>query len=169
MSKGRRHHRPLSGRHFLTIGPLALMGLSVYELWVRMDDFWAWISGIRHLSEVRETPFLEDVTIVFEVPLMRAMLYKLLFLALCVIFAVICLFRRNHSRGAWALFAGALGLTGLGVWMGVYGVKGWTQLVKFIPLTMIAAGCVWNWVQRRIRVAQRHHHHTERPPEEKAA
>ena len=53
MKKPRGHRRPsLFGRHPLTLGALALLGLSGYELWIRVEDFWAWTSGIRHLSQI---------------------------------------------------------------------------------------------------------------------
>ena len=32
---------------------LALLVMSAYELWVSLEDFWAWSAGIRHLSKVR--------------------------------------------------------------------------------------------------------------------
>ena len=62
----RRRRRPLHGRHLLTLGALALLGLSGYELWIRLEDFWAWSAGIQHLSQVRGTPFIQDLAIVFE-------------------------------------------------------------------------------------------------------
>ena len=87
----KRRRRPLHGRHLLTLGALALLGLSGYELWIRLEDFWAWSSGIRHLSQVRGTPFIQDMAIVFEAPEMRQLGYKMLFLLGAVIFAIICL------------------------------------------------------------------------------
>ena len=36
-NKRRRRRRPLAGRHILTLGALALLGLSGYELWIRVD------------------------------------------------------------------------------------------------------------------------------------
>ena len=62
----KRRYRPLMGRHPLTVGAVSLLAVSGYELWIRLEDFWAWTSGIRHLSKVRRTPFLEDLAIIFE-------------------------------------------------------------------------------------------------------
>ena len=151
----RRRRRPLFGRHPMTLGALALAGISGYELWVRLEDFWAWTAGIRHLSQVRGTPFLQDLGIVFEAPEMRQLAFKLLFLLACVLFGVVCLFRRNKARGAWVLFALAAALAGAGLALGVYAVSSWTQLVKLVPLALIAIGCVSNRAQRRARRARR--------------
>lgn len=149
--KEKRRRRPLTGRHGLTVGALALLGLSGYELWIRFEDFWAWTSGIRHLSSVRHTPFLEDLAIVFEAPEMRQLAWKMAFLVVCCGFALICLLRRNRARGAWVLFALALGLAGAGLWLGIYGISGLSQWIKLVPLGLIAAGCATNRVQRRVR------------------
>ena len=40
-SKKKRRRRRLSGRHMLTLGALSLLGVSGYELWIRLEDFWA--------------------------------------------------------------------------------------------------------------------------------
>ena len=151
----KRRRRPLTGRHGLTVGALALLGLSGYELWIRFEDFWAWFSGIRHLSAVRHTPFLEDLAIVFEAPEMRQLAWKMAFLVLCCGFGLVCLLRRNRARGAWALLALALGLAGMGLWLGIYGISGWSQWIKLVPLGLIAAGSVTNRVQGSIRRRRR--------------
>lgn len=145
-----RRHRPLHGRHPLTLGALSLLGLSGYELWVRLEDFWAWTSGIRHLSQVRGTPFIQDLAIVFEAPEMRSLGFKLLFLLGAVIFAVVCLCRRNRARGAWVLLGLDAALAGAGAFMGLYTLRpsDWLQGLKLAPLALIAAGCVTNLIHR---------------------
>ena len=40
----------------LCFGALGLLGVSGYELWIRLEDFWAWTKGVRHLSATRGTP-----------------------------------------------------------------------------------------------------------------
>ena len=146
----RRRRRPLHGRHPLTLGAVSLLGVSGYELWVRLEDFWAWTSGIRHLSKVRGTPFLEDLAILFEAPEMRQLGLKLLFLLLCVIFAVVCVFRRNRARGAWALLGLDLALAVSGALLGLYSLRpsDWAQGLKLIPLALIALGCGINLAHR---------------------
>ncbi len=147
----RRRRRPLHGRHLLTVGALALLGLSGYELWIRLEDFWAWTSGIRHLSQVRGTPFIQDLAIVFEAPEMRQLGFKLLFLLGAVIFAIICLFRRNRAKGAWLLLILDAALAVGGALLGLYSPKpqDWAQVLKLLPILLIAAGCVVNMVHRQ--------------------
>lgn len=142
----RRRRRPLYGRHPLTVGALALLGLSGYELWVRLEDFWAWTSGVRHLSSVRGTPFLEDLAIIFQAPEMRQLGMKLLFLLLAVVFSLICVFRRSRARGAWALLVLDLMLAMGGALLGLYTLRpsDWLQALKLMPMALIAVGCAVN-------------------------
>ena len=147
-----RPKRPkLWGRHPLTVGALALAGVSGYELWVRLDDFWAWTSGIRHLSAVRGTPFLEDMAIIFEDPAMRQLGFKLLFLFGCVLFALICLLWRNRAGGAWALLTLDVALAIGGGALGLYSLNpgDWLQVLKLVPIALIAFGCVANRLNYR--------------------
>ena len=148
-NKRRRVRERLFGRHPLTLGALALLGLSGYELWIRAEDFWAWTSGIRHLSQVRGTPFIQDLGIVFEAPEMRALGFKLAFLVCAVIFAIVCLCRRSCSRGAWLLLLLDLALAGGGAWLGLYSLRftDWAQTLKLVPLALIAVGCVINMIE----------------------
>lgn len=145
----KRRNRPLFGRHPLTLGAVALLGLSGYELWVRAEDFWAWTAGIRHLSEVRGTPFIQDLGIVFETPELRQLAFKLLFLVLAVIFSIVCVFRRRQSKGAWVLLILDIALAGTGFYLGLYSFQpsNWAQTVKLVPLALIAAGCIINIAQ----------------------
>ena len=136
--------RKLIGRHPLTIGALILLGLSVYEIWIRFDDFQAWITGVKHLSEVRGTPFLEDMRIIFEVPEMRQLGFKMLYLAAAAIFAVICLICRNRSRGMWAMIIFAAAFAVFGIMLDIYAVNTWLQIIKLIPLALIIAGSITN-------------------------
>ena len=154
-TKDRRRRRPGAGRHWVSVGAIALLGLSGYELWVRLEDFWAWTSGVRHLSQVRKTPFLEDLAIVFETPEMRELGFKLVFLALSILFAVICLARRKHARWGVLIMAGAL--LGCGAALGLYSLRpsSWLQGLKLAPLALIIAGCVVNIAHRAIRRARR--------------
>ena len=152
MEKKKRRRR-LCGRHLLTLGALALLGLSGYELWIRLEDFWAWTAGIRHLSAVRGTPFVQDIGIIFEAPEMRQLGYKMLFLVLTMLFALICVIRRNHARGAWLLILLDAAAAGSGVWLGLYSLRpsDWAQTLKLVPLALILAGCVMNMVHRVVR------------------
>ena len=163
-ARKRRRRRPLHGRHLLTLGALALLGLSGYELWIRLEDFWAWSSGIRHLSQVRGTPFIQDMAIVFEAPEMRQLGYKLLFLLGAVIFAIICLFRRNRAKGAWLLLVLDAALAVGGALLGLYSLRpsDWAQTLKLIPLALIATGCLVNIGHRH---ALRRRHSREHKPE----
>jgi len=142
----RRPHRRLLGRHPLTLGAVSLLGLSGYELWIRLEDFWAWTSGIRHLSKVRGTPFLEDLAIIFEAPEMRQLGLKLLFLLMAIIFSLVCVFRRSRGRGAWVLLLLDLALAAGGALLGLYSLRpsDWAQTLKLVPLVLIAVGCLGN-------------------------
>ena len=159
--RNRRRRRPLYGRHLLTVGALALLGLSGYELWIRLEDFWAWSSGIRHLSQVRGTPFIQDMAIVFEAPEMRQLGFKMLFLLGAVIFSIICLFRRNRARGAWLLLILDAVLAIGGAVLGLYSIQpsDWAQVLKLAPIALIAAGCVINIVHRQALRHRRHAGH----------
>ena len=153
MGKERHHRRrPLAGRHLLTFGALGLLGVSGYELWIRLEDFWAWTKGVRHLSATRGTPFLEDMKIIFEEPEMRQLGFKLLFLAITILFAFICVIRRNRARGGWLLMALDAAVIGAGAWMGIYGFhpSDWAQTLKLVPLVLIPVGCVMNYAHRAI-------------------
>ena len=86
MGKERHHRRrPLAGRHLLTFGALGLLGVSGYELWIRLEDFWAWTQGIRHLSAVQGTSFISNMGIILEAPEMRALGFKMLFLCAAIL------------------------------------------------------------------------------------
>ena len=166
--KRHRHRRkPLHGRHLLTLGAVALLGLSGYELWIRLEDFWAWTSGIRHLSQVRGTPFIEDLAIVFEAPEMRQLGFKMLFLLGAIIFAIICLFRRNRARGAWLLMVLDVALAVGGALLGLYSIRpsDWAQVLKLVPLALIFAGCIVNYAHRHtLKHQRRRHRSAEKSP-----
>ena len=139
----------LFGRHPLTIGALVLLGLSIYEFWVRFEDFRAWFLGVHHLSQVRGTSFLADMLIIFEVPEMQQMAFKILYLLAMVIFAVICLICRNRSRWMWILFLCALMAAATGILLEFYTLNSWLQLIKLIPLALIAFGSISNQIARK--------------------
>ena len=157
----RRHHR-LNGRHLLTVGALALMALSGYEFWIRLEDFWAWTSGVRHLSEVRGTPFWQDIMIVFEAPEMRQLGYKMLFLIATFVFGIVCIVRRNRASGAWVLMLLDVAVAGFGLWLGLYTLhpSHWAQLLKLVPLALIMIGCIINYAHRAALKEKHHHHHS---------
>ena len=141
--------RKLFGRHPLTIGAILVLGLSVYELWVRFEDFRAWFLGVKHLSEVRHTSFIEDLFIIFEVPEMRQMGWKMLYLLAVSIFAVICLLCRNRSRFMWMIFLLSLLFGAAGVFVEIYALNSWLQILKLIPLALIAFGSISNQITGR--------------------
>ena len=151
MAKKKRRRR-LCGRHMLTLGALALFGVSGYELWIRLEDFWAWTAGIRHLSAVQGTSFVSNMAIVFEAPEMRQLGFKLLFLCFAILFGLICLIRRSRARGAWVLIILDLALAAAGWYLGVYGLHptDWAQTLKLVPLALILIGCVANLIHRGV-------------------
>lgn len=141
--------RRLFGRHPLTIGALILLGLSVYEFWVRFEDFRAWFLGVKHLSEVRGTSFIEDLFIIFEVPEMQQMGFKMLYLLAVVIFAVICLICRNRAKFMWTIFLLAIAAGVTGIMLEFYSLTSWLQAIKLIPLALIAYGSISNQINCR--------------------
>ncbi len=156
-----KRQRKLWGRHAVTLGALALLGLSGYELWIRLEDFRAWMKGIKHLSEELGEPFLKIIRIIFEEPDMRKLGLKLLFLVFACLFSLICLLRRDRARGAWVILAADVCLVACGVLLGLFTLRimDWSQTWKLLPLLLIAFGCLANladrWRRRRRRV--RHH------------
>ena len=153
----KKKRRPLSGRHLITLGALSLFGVSGYELWIRLEDFWAWTKGIRHLSAVQGTSFIGNMSIIFETPEMRALGYKLLFLCLTILFGLVCLIRRNRAKGAWLLILLDAAAIAAGAYLGVYGFHpaDWAQTLKLIPLGLILVGCFVNLIQRSVRKRRR--------------
>lgn len=153
----KRNSRRLCGRHMLTLGALALFGVSGYELWIRLEDFWAWTKGIRHLSAVQGTSFIANMGIIFETPEMRQLGYKLLFLCAAILFGLVCLIRRNRARGAWALMVLDLAVAFGGWRLGVYGFHpaDWAQTLKLAPLALILIGCAANMIHRSVRRRRR--------------
>ena len=99
MSRRKKPRRNLNGRHMLTLGALSLLGVSGFELWIRLEDFWAWTQGIRHLSEVQQPSFVRNMSIIFETPSMRDLGYKMLFLCAAILFGLVCLIRRDRAAG----------------------------------------------------------------------
>jgi len=148
--------RKLLGRHPLTLGALILLGLSVYEFWIRMEDMAAWFQGVWHLSHVRGNSFFEDLSIIFEVEAMRALAFKMIYLAAVIIFAIVCLVRRNRRRGMWVHFILAIAAAAGGILLEIYALSGWVQIIKLIPLGLIAAGSIINMVSPK-------KHHRELP------
>ena len=167
--RNKRRRRPLAGRHLVTLGAVALLALSGYELWIRLEDFWAWTAGVRHLSAVRGTPFIQDLGIVFEAPEMRALGYKLIFLCFCLLFALICVIRRSRARGGWLIMLLDAAVAGAGVYLGIYGIRpsDWATTLKLVPLLLIFVGCVVNYAHRAVRRRRRRARETERADAER--
>jgi len=149
MKRGER--KKLMGRHALTVGAVLLVALTGYELWVRLEDFWAWTEGVRHLSQVRGTPFLQDMAIVFEAPQMRQLGVRLVFLVCALSFGIVCLIRRNRAGGVWVLLALDLCVAAVGAFLQLYDLRhlDWLQAIKLLPMGLIMAGCVTNDVHGR--------------------
>ena len=141
--------RSLFGRHPLTVGAVILLGLSVYELWIRFDDFYAWFKGVRHLSEVRGTPFLDDLFIILEEPEMRMLGLKMLYLLAMIIFGIVCIVRRNRHRGMIVVFILTLLSAAGGILLEIYSFSSWVQIIKLIPLALMAIGSFSNMAQGR--------------------
>ena len=82
---------------------------------------------------------------------MRQLGFKMLFLLGSVIFSIICLFRRNLARGAWLLLILDVALAVGGAILGLYSLRpsDWAQVLKLVPLALIATGCVINMCHRR--------------------
>ena len=152
---------PLYGRHPLTVGALALLAVSGYELWIRLEDFRAWLKGIKHLSEELGEPFLKILRIIFEEPDMRKMGLKLLFLACACLFSLICLLRRDRAKGAWVILAADVCLAVCGALLGLYSLRvmDWSQTWKLLPMLLIAFGCLANLADRWRRRHRRARHH----------
>ena len=161
---GQRRHRRLSGRYLVMLGALALLIWASYELWIRLEDFWAWTSGVRHLSQVRGDPFIENMAILFEDPAMRALGYKLLFLICAILFSIICLIRRSRARGGWLIILMAIAVAAFGQILGLYSLSptDWAQDLKVLPLLLICAGIVVNFIHRSILRKRPGHRHSER-------
>ena len=93
----------------------------------------------------------------FEAPEMRQLGFKMLFLALTMVFALICVIRRNHAKGAWVLMLLDAACVGAGGWLGLYSFRpsDWAQTLKLVPLALIMIGCVMNLIHRAVRRRRR--------------
>ena len=96
---------------------------------------------------------------------MRQLGYKLLFLLGAVIFSILCLCLRNRGGAAWSLLALDLATAGGGAALGLYSLhpSDWLQVLKLVPLALIAAGGVINIAHRialrRSKARRRHETH----------
>ena len=99
-------------------GGLGLIAWSAWELSIRLDDFSAWISGLRHLSEVRQQSFWENLRIMMEDPKMEAMVARMLFLALTVLLGLLCLLLHRRRGAAVPLLVPTLAVLGWGLYRG---------------------------------------------------
>ncbi len=149
----RKKRRRLWGRHLVGIGALLLIAMCGYELWIRMEDFWAWTSGVRHLSQTRGTPFWEDMAIIFEEPRMRRLGLNMLMLLIMAVFSLVCLIWRNRRGGAWVIALLDAAIAGAAAHMGLYDMTwtNWVDGAKMAPQVMIFVGCVLNLIPRRKR------------------
>ena len=75
-----------------------------------------------------------------------------------VIFALICLLRRNRAKAAWLLIALAVALGVGGGFLGLYSLQpsDWAQLLKLAPLALVVVGCGMN-IAHRASMRRGHH------------
>jgi len=110
-----------------------------YELAIRLDDFNAWLSGLRHLSEVRGQSFWENMRIMMEDPAMAAMVWRMVYLALCVLVGLLCLLFRNRKGWGVFLIPCSAGLAAWGWLQGLLG-SGWLGLAALAPFALMLVG-----------------------------
>lgn len=153
----RKKHRRYCGRHLMLLGAVALLIWAGYELWIRIDDFRAWTGGVRYMSALRQESFLENLRLILEAPEMRELTRKMLFLAGCVVFSGIGICLRNKPRADVAVFLldAALIVWGRSLKLFEINFSLLPQTLKVIPLLLILAGCVLNFIQYCVRMRRR--------------
>ncbi len=149
----------LRGRFVLLVAGMGLIVWGGYMLAVRMDDFTAWFSGLRHLSKVRGDSLWENFWIMMEEPAMKNMMLKMAMLLASVVLGLFCLFWSNRYRCAGALI---LMSVGLGVWMLTQGINP----VQIGLLSAVLVGSVLNLTTPKLKpipIAGQHYfqHHNE--------
>ena len=149
----KKRRKRYCGRHLMLIGALALLVWAGYELWIRMDDFQAWTSGVRYMSAARQESFLGNLSLILQAPEMRELTRKLLFLIGCAAFSVVALCLRSRPCADVVLFVLDAALIGCGCYLKIFRINFslLPQTLKLIPLLLILAGCVLNFVQFCIR------------------
>ncbi|MBO2517288.1 MAG: hypothetical protein CW338_08475 [Clostridiales bacterium] len=141
------------GRGLLQLGALTLLGLSGYELYIRLDDFSRWTAGIRALSAARQQSFIENMWLAFQAPEMKGLGNILIFLACSVILSLLCLLLCNRPKAGYFLIPAAAGLFCIGTLLPgvmVFGFGALLQWIKLIPLGLIVLGCAINMIEGRI-------------------
>ncbi len=138
-----------NGRFILLVGGLGLIAWAGYELSIRMDDFSAWLSGVRHLSEVRGQPFLENLWIMMEDPKMSAMVQRMGFLALSVLIGLLCALFCNKRGMSIPFLLLSVGMLVWGLSQGIL-TGGISGTIVLLLLLSIFAGAILNRASRRI-------------------
>lgn len=166
----KRRRRRYCGRHLMLIGAFALLVWAGYELWIRLDDFHAWTSGVRYMSAARQESFLGNLSLILQAPEMRELTRKLLFLAGCILFSVLAICLRSRPRADVAVFVldAALIVCGCALSMFKISFSLLTQTLKLIPLLLILVGCVMNFVQFFIRRRRRRRRLERKKPHRQA-
>ncbi len=153
--EGRRRYRHAvrriknNGRFILLVGGLGLIAWAGYELSIRMDDFSAWLSGVRHLSEVRGQPFLENLWIMMEDPKMSAMVQRMGFLALSVLIGLLCALFCNKRGMSIPFLLLSVGMLVWGLSQGIL-TGGISGTIVLLLLLSIFAGAILNRASGRI-------------------
>lgn len=162
----KRRRRRYCGRHLMLLGALALLVWAGYELWIRIDDFQAWTSGVRYMSAARQESFLGNLSLVLQAPEMRELTRKILFLAGCVLFSVLAICLRSRPRADVAVFVLDAALIACGCYLKIFAINFslLPQTLKLIPLLLILVGCVMNFVQFCIRRRRRRHRLERKKP-----
>ena len=172
-----KRRRRYLGRHLMLLGALALMIWAGYELWVRLDDFRAWTSGVRYMSAAKQESFIDNLMLILKAPEMRELKRKMMFLAGCELFSVAAICLRNAPRADVVVFVLDAGLIACGRMLGMFDFRigMMTQTLKIIPLLVILVACVMNFVQycarkrRRKRKLEKKKHPGFEPPADRRA
>lgn len=157
MRRERKKRRRYMGRHLMTLGAIALLIWAGYELWIRLDDFRAWTDGVKYMSAKKGESFAENMLLIFEAPGMRELSRKMLFLLGCGVFSVVSLCLRNRPRADLLVLTLDAALIVCGALLGMFQMEmsRLMQLLKLLPLLMIAGACVMNYTQFCIRRRRR--------------
>ena len=134
--------RRYAGRHLFTLGAILLLTWAGYELYARLDTIWWALSGLWRMCSNENIPFRRALSY-FDPSMFRLVL----FLFCCVVYALFCIALRNRPRGAYLILLLGVALAWFGLdYLGLLG-SGRLELLKLIPLLMIAAGCLINLIQ----------------------
>ena len=168
--KKQRKRRRYIGRYLMVLGAVALLIWAGYELWIRLDDFLAWADGVKYMSAKKGESYAQNLLLIFEAPGMRELGRKMLFLLGCGVFSIVSVCLRNRPRADLLVLALDVALIVYGATLGMFDMQLslLTQSLKLIPLLVIAAACIMNYVQFCIR-RRRHRKKKHLPPRRIAA